>query len=474
MNRARGILALLLLTLPVVAGAAEGPPKGVKVHANKTVSVSLEAADLRAVVTALARTFELNIVGGHKLSGTVTLHLQNVPVDEAVEVILKNAGFELVRKEGGIFEILTPGEAERLQAAGRTSVLRVFTCKFHEPSKLAELLVPNAIASAKSITVDDHSSQLIIRGTPEELADVETLIQALDTPLPQVSIQARIVEIYTDRAKSLGVSLRVTAKSGQVGDNGVGIGHIDLGQAVTAVPTLNFTFASDRVDAALNALAQKDVAEVLSAPSITTGHGRQASIKVVNQVPYITRTTRVVDQVTVTDESITFKETGLTLTVTPRVLADGKIQMVVEPSVLELTGFTDTDPPAPIIDTRSAKTDVAIRDGRWLVIGGLMRYNERRLDRGVPLLKDIPLIGWLFRSKQTTREKSNLVILVSATVLTDRRSAAKTAAVEQALRDHRAENRLEGAPPQKTDAQKAGSPDPPDDPARRPKKSAAP
>ena len=114
--------------------------------------------------------------------------------------------------------------------------------------------------------------------------------------------------------------------------------------------------------------------------------------------------------------------------------------------MLELTGFTDTDPPAPIIDERTAKTDVIMNDGRWLVIGGLMRYNERKLERGIPLLKDIPLLGWFFRTTQTTREKSNLVILVSATVLSDQKADRGSAKVDKEIRDHRKKHGLKGAP----------------------------
>jgi type IV pilus assembly protein PilQ len=445
----RATLLILMLVLPAsplwAAEPAPPVPKGVEVHRNQTVDVSLEEADLRAVVTALARTFDINVVGSDKLGGKVTLNLRGVPVREALAVIVKNAGFELVEKEGGIYEILTPQEAAKAEAAKLVPALRIFELKYAEAPYVAERLVPNALPDKSHIAEDPSTGRLILRGTPSQLENAETIIQALDVPLPQVSIQARIVEIYTDRAKSMGVSLAVEGKSGQVGDNGAGEIKIDLAQAMQEVPTVKLKFLSDRVDALLNALEQKDVAEVLSAPTIATSHGQQAEFKVVNQVPYITRTTRVVDQVTVTDETITFKETGLTLTVTPRVLGDGRIQMLVEPSVLELTGFTDTDPPAPIIDTRSAKTDVTITDGKWLVIGGLMRYNERTLERGVPVLKDIPLLGWFFRTSQTKREKSNLVILVTATVLNDARIDAAADAVRQEIRENREEG-LEGGP----------------------------
>ena len=408
-----------------------------------TVSVSLESADLRAVVTALARSNGINLVGSGKLTGKVTLHLTDAPVLQALVVILKNAGFVLVKKDNDIYEIMT--EAELLKA-GSAATVRVFTLKFAEVAQVAKVLVPNGIPEAASIAQNPATNQLIISGTAEQLRKVEMIIKAVDTQVPQVAIQARIVEIFTDRAKSVGASLTVTKEGGALGDRGVGEVIIDLTQSTVASSTFDATFVSDRIDAAISALTQKDVAEVLSAPRVTTGHGRKAEIKVVNNEPVVTRTTRVVDNVTVTDETVTFEETGVTLVVTPRVLADGKIEMVVEPSVKELTGTTDTDPAVPIINTRSAKTRVTISDGQWLVIGGLMRYSERERVRGIPLLMDIPLLGWLFKTKYTVREKSNLVFFVSGTVLNDKKAKQDADKEQKTIRTHRKVNNMEGGP----------------------------
>jgi len=420
-----------------------------------TVSVSLESAELRAVVTALARSHNINLVGSGKLAGKVTLHLTDAPILQALVVILKNAGFVLVKKDNEIYEIMT--EAELLKADSAATV-RIFTLKFAEVAQVAKVLVPNAVPEASSIAQNPATNQLIISGTAEQLRKVEVIIKAVDTQVPQVAIQARIVEIFTDRAKSMGVSLTVTKEGGALGDSGVGEVTVDLTQSPVEASTFGATFLSDRIDAAISALTQKDVAEVLSAPRVTTGHGRKAEIKVVNKEPVVTRTTRVVDQVTVTDETVTFEETGVTLIVTPRVLADGKIDMIVEPSVKELTGTTDTDPPVPIINTRSAKTQVAISDGQWLVIGGLMRYSERERTRGVPLLKDIPLLGWLFKTKYTVREKSNLVFFVSATVLNDKKARQDADKEKETIRTHRKVNNMEGGP---FPEQEAAAPVPP-------------
>jgi len=432
----------------VVDVAAKADPQGVKeIKPGRagagTVSVSLESADLRAVVTALARANNINLVGSDKLSGQVTLHLTDAPVLDALIVILKNAGFVLVKKDSEMYEIMTEAESVK---AGSTAKVRIFTIKFADIGQVAKLLVPHAVPDASGIAENPATNQLVVSGTEEQLRTAEQIIKAVDTPLPQVAIEARIIEIFVDRAKSLGVSLTLTGHSKEFGGEGVGTVGIDLTQSAVQSSTFDAAFLSDRVDALISALTQKDVAEVLSAPRVTTGHGRAAEIKVVDQEPVVTRTTRVVDQVTVTDEAVTFEETGVTLIVTPRVLADNRIELVVEPSVKELTGTTDTDPAVPIINTRSAKTTVTIYDGKWLVIGGLMRYSERKRERGVPLLMDIPVLGWFFRTTYTVREKSNLVIFVSATMLDNKKAEQDADAEQSKIKTHREKQGLEGGP----------------------------
>ncbi|MFO7897801.1 MAG: secretin N-terminal domain-containing protein [Planctomycetota bacterium] len=481
--------------LPGASGEAAGGGRG--------ISVSLEKADLRAVVTALARAHQINLVGTGKLSGEVTLHLSEAPVLEALEVILKNAGFVMVRRESGIYEVLSAKEqakaqkpdepakvvvfslvyadveetadllvpailpdasqvkedvesrrlivtgtdrqlsrvAEVLKAFDKpVRLVRVFELRYKEAEAAAKLLVPGAVPEEASIAKDPLSNRLIIVGTQDQLRKVEQILAEVDRPLPQVSITAKIVEIKVDRARSLGISITEFFKSSKFGDAGSGELGIDLTQSPVSATTVNASFVSDRIDAAVKALVEKDVAEILSEPTVATGHKQKAEMNVVNQVPVITRHTRVVDQVTLTDEEVTFKETGVKLQVTPRVLADGQIEMDIQPAVLELTGWTDTDPAAPIIDTREAKTVVTIADGKWVVIGGLMRYNERKLRRGVPVLMDAPLIGGLFSTTLKTREKSNLVILVSATLLDDVEAAAQRKEFEERLWQHRQEH----------------------------------
>lgn len=508
-------MVLFWMLLALASGGlvfADDAPDEIDIKDNATegdgVSISLENADLRAVVTALARAHGINVVGTTRLSGEVTLHVSEAPVLDTLDAILNNAGFILIRRDSGIYEVLTAdqraaeegpeeeptqmevfslahadvaetatllvpailpddshirqdhasrrlvitGTEGQIERAARViealdapvRAVRVFELKYKEPEDAARLLVPAAIPEATDITMDPKANQLVIVGTQDQLRQVEEILDLVDRPVPQVSIRAKIIEIKVDRARSLGISVRYLFESGRF--DGSGDLAIDLTQVTQAPTTVTTSFVTERIDAVVDALVQKEVAEVLSEPQIATAHKQKAEMNVVNQVPVVTRQTRVVDQVTLTDEEVSFEETGVKLEVTPRVLVDGRIEMDIRPAVLELTGWTDTEPSAPIIDTREAKTVVTIADGKWVVIGGLIRYNEQKVVRGLPLLQDIPLLGGLFRTTRNRREKSNLVILVSATLLDDETAGIQMDDFKDRLLNHRNEHRLHGNP----------------------------
>jgi len=440
MPRVAAIWLLVLCLCPRAADAAAAPTRAAA--AAKKVSVSFESADLRAVVTGIAAASGLNVVGSDKLTGAVTVRLDDAPALESLVLILRNAGFSLVQEEGDIYRIAPRAEIEMPPPPPLIQVHTV-RLQYVQPEQAAKLLVPHALSDAQKISQDPDSGYLIISGTVEEIAKAQQILEAIDTPPRQVAIVARLVEVKTDRAKSLGFDL--TAICDRREDTTTTL-TFDLSQESTAANTLVFSVVNDNILTTLDALVQKDVAEVLSAPNVTTTHGREAVMKITDRVPVITRTTRIVDQVTVTDEQVSFEETGVTLTVTPRVLGGNRVALSIEPSVKELTGYTDTDPPAPIIDTRSTTTEVTMQSGKWLVIGGMIRHNESVLERGVPLLKDLPWIGRVFTTKRTVREKSNLIVLVSATVLDDEAIDAEVRRATRSVRGHSRQHGLEGIP----------------------------
>jgi len=402
--------------------------------------LTLEGVDIRTAVGGLARQNGLNLVGVDKLKGTVTAYLTNVSVQDALDAILKSHGFGL-RQSGAIWEIVPKEQEERerareererarvdeqLAAEEHEVLLRQFEVKYAELDRAVAALVPGVVPEASQISQYPESGILIVKGTASQLTEVESVLKLIDVPIPQILIRARIFEVSQNRAEDLGVEWKkVTLKSPQ--DI-----RMDLSQPIGR-PSFMWGYVRGDVELSLEALVEKKAADILSEPQVTTTNNKTATIKVVDKVPVITRTLQIVNEQTITTDAVTFEEAGLTLEVTPRVVGGDHVFLKLSPSVKELVGFTDTTPKQPIINSREATTEVMIRDGAWLVIGGLMRNTINANKRKVPLLGSIPLLGLPFRSKSGTIEKSNLLILVSATILDDDSIGQQTRSATEGL-----------------------------------------
>ena len=182
----------------------------------------------------------------------------------------------------------------------------------------------------------------------------------------------------------------------------------------------NLTHPRFDIDALIETLVYRKVASVLTAPRLTTSNNTEATMIIADRVPVITRESTTSPEGTVTTtESVEFVDSGLTLTITPRKVGVNQILLTIAPVITQISDYTETDPPQPIIDTRQTKTTVIIRDDQWLVIGGLITKNTTKMRKKIPLLGDIPLLGIAFSSRGDIDTKGDLLILVNAKILDD-------------------------------------------------------
>jgi type IV pilus assembly protein PilQ len=388
--------------------------------------LTLEDVDIQTVVGGLARQNHVNLVGVDKLKGKVTAYLSNVSVQDALDAILKSKGFSL-RNTGGIWEIVEvrPEEKKEKEAQSQgtspddQASLGQFSVRYAELDRVVAALVPSVIPEGSRIARDSESGVLLVRGTPNQLAEVDRVLSLIDVRTPQILIRTKIFEVSQDRADELGIEWKkISLKEPQSI-------QMDLTQPVDK-PSFMWGYVRGDVEVSLKAMVDRKAADILSEPQVTTTNNRPATIRVADRVPVIKRTLQIVNQQSITTDEVTFEDAGLSLQVTPRVVGDNHVFLKLLPAVRELVGYTDTVPPQPIINTREATTDVMIQDGAWLVIGGLMRNSKTNNKRKVPIVGSIPLLGLPFRSQTGKTEKSNLLILVSATVLDDM-SAARQA-----------------------------------------------
>jgi len=454
----------LVLTAPILAfqvllfaqaataqGAPKSPPDGLR--------LTLEKADVQTVVGGLARQNQLNLIGADRLTGTVTAYLSNVTPTQALEAVLKSKGFCL-RQSGEIWEIV-PEEEERLEqerekerekaqrreqereqerakaqrdSQTREVLLREFPIRYADLDRAAAALVPSVLPEASQISKYPESGLLIVKATGAQMSEVERVLRLIDVPIPQILIRAKIFEVSQKRADDLGVEWRRISLKSPTNL------RMDLSQPISR-PSFMWGYVRGDVELSLEALVEKKAADILSEPQVTATNNQPAVIKVTDRIPVITRTLQVVNEQTITTDEVTFEEAGLSLEVTPRVVGGDHVFLKLYPSVRELVGFTDTTPPQPIINSREATTEVMIQSGTWLVIGGLMRNTVNANKRKVPLLGSIPLLGLPFRSRTGNSEKSNLLILVSATILDDESVEQQTSNSTQELEKLRGDNK---------------------------------
>lgn len=282
--------------------------------------------------------------------------------------------------------------------------------------------IQSLISSDGRAAVVESENQVIVIDRPDNLRMIESMLQRLDVPKPQVRITALIYDIDLDDLESLGVNWSQAFK-GRTNADGVSQNIFGIESAL-AIPTaagdptgvMTFQTLSGSFDlrAIVDLVREMDDSRLLADPNVVVVNREKASIEIVTEIPY--------QQLTQTSGggnigTTAFREAGVMLTVTPRIAADGTIEMDVVPSFSRLTGYSDGANPQPIIDRRETSTTVRVADGQILVIGGLRQRIDISNDNGIPYLKDLKYVGKLFRYRRTQVRESELVVFLKTEIL---------------------------------------------------------
>jgi len=316
-------------------------------------------------------------------------------------------------------------------------------------------------AQGVRIIPDPRVNSLLVMATKEDLARIEGLIKSLDTPVAQVLIEVVIAEVELDGSLEIGVeAFKRQFSAGNVSQTGgtrtgapsSPLNLNDLSGLATNINPLALssgltyfaTFNNLKLDAVINLLSTSSKFKVLSTPIIQTLHNQEAHIIVGESRPIVTST--VADVVsagnTAVNSSVSYKDIAIELTVTPRINPDGNVTMDIEQKVNDLGGNISVNGiDTPIITKREAKSQVMVKDQSTIVLGGLIRENKTINDTKVPIVGDIPLLGTLFKSKTTTKARTELIVFIRPTVL--RGNAAAVAEAQRRSRMIRAGEELE-------------------------------
>ena len=444
---------LSLFLLPIVNCRAEA-----------SVTMNIVDSEVREVLTSLASIGGVNIVADDSVNGKITVQLAGVSFQEALDIITKTKGLQYQT----IGNTIIVGTKNNMSAG--FGQLHVFHLKFANPddvvnaAKLALGLGGSTESSSTenstqttttsntnsttsnndgkttaeisgNLTVDKATNSLLFYGTASEAQKVRAVLDQIDIPYEQVSLEAQVMSINKTDSKNLGIEwewskapqyyeeytpekITIDATTGKITsiepaeitrassfNKGTTGGIISFGRSPDGLP-YEFYYA-----AKINALINNGKANILSKPKITTINGKEATINIGGEVPIPTLT--VSDNTTTT--TYEYKETGIILKYTPRVNDDGYITAKIHTEVS--TPTYDADAKAYRFNKRSADTQVRLKDGETMVIGGLIGSDESKVMSKIPFLGDLPILGRFFSNVNNSKNESEVIIFVTARIV---------------------------------------------------------
>lgn len=411
-----------------VEEAPEEPVAGK--YTGKIISLDFQNANIVPIFRFIGDISGYNVVVHPTVSGTVTLKLDNVPWDQALDIILDLYGLEK-QVEGNIMTIAPASVFDRLAKEKKQRqtteevvaelVQKEINLKYIEASKMKSLMEEAHVVSPRgNIMIDARRNMLIVRDTPSQHREIRGFIGIWDIPEQrqmQVMIEAKIVEANADSDLDLGIRWGGSfaadlggPKGPLTGDFSVNTPPLSAGPAATvgggAVNLLIGTVDTLQVNLSIEALETAGELRKLSNPRILTLEGEAASIQQGAQIPV---------QTTTAEGSTTeFKNANLSLNVTPTVKPGGVLQLQIQANndTPQVTPGGETG-----INTQSITTTALVKDGETLVIGGIYTNSEDQRDTGIPGLRKIPILGWLFGVKSVSVETTELLILITPRIL---------------------------------------------------------
>jgi type IV pilus assembly protein PilQ len=415
-------------------------------YQGERLSLNFQNVDVRSLLQVIADFTNLNIITSDSVGGNITLRLKDVPWDQALDIILQSKGLDM-RKNGNVVLVAPRDEIaakEKLELEARNQIAELeplrseaFVINYQKADDVRKLLTDDKqrlLSKRGSVTVDPRTNQLFVQDTGARLEDVRRLLQRVDVAVPQVLIEARIVEADDKFSRNLGVRLgygRVTNEAAVGGQNLFGA---IPGGTVTTLPSnvnlpaagLNgfnpgqfnltlFNAALTRlVNLELNALEADGRGKIISSPRVVTADKVKATIEQGTEIPYQQATSSGAT-------SVAFRKAVLKLEVTPQITPEGAIFLDVK--VNKDSRGVDTSA-GPAIDTKNVQTQVLVENGGTVVLGGIYEQTDRTTVTKVPVLGDLPVVGYLFKNTTQINDRTELIIFITPRVISERINAA--------------------------------------------------
>jgi len=417
-----------------------------KKYNGRTLSLNFQNISVRTVLQIIADYNNFNLVTSDTVEGSITLRLDDVPWDQALDLILQTKGLDK-RIEGNILmvapaEELAIRESQELKNKQEVQELaplysEYLQINYAKAADIAELLKgkdTSLLTSRGSVAVDERTNTLLVKDTAETLENIHRMVDVLDIPVRQVLIESRMVTVKDNIAEDLGIRWGISDQQGTKGTSGTIEGaqsmangvipavndrlNVNLPVTSTSAASLAFHVAKladgTVLDMELSALEQENKGEIIASPRITTSNQKAAYIEQGVEIPYVQAASSGAT-------TVTFKKAVLSLRVTPQITPDNRVILDLE--ITQDTQGDTVDTPtgrAVAIDTQRIGTQVLVDNGETIVLGGIYQQNLISRVSKVPVLGDIPLVGFLFRNTSDSNERQELLIFVTPKIVTEK------------------------------------------------------
>jgi len=423
----------------VMAGRAAARPA----YKGEKLSLNFQNIEVRSVLQLIADFTGLNLVASDTVQGGITLRLQNVPWDQALDLVLRTKGLDS-RTIGNVLLVapadeITARERQELELQKQLEYLaplrrELLQVNYAKAADIARLFQSVTGAEEKadergSITVDERTNSIIAHQSRERLDELRRIVAQLDVPVRQVMIEARIVEANVDYDKSLGVRWGGSVQNkgnwnasgvqsgangsttiGTPGSSGSNSPFVDLG-ATANTSGLGIAYITDSVllDLELTAMEKTGNGEIVSQPKVVTSDKETAKILKGTEIPYQEASSSGAT-------SVSFKEASLSLEVTPQITPDNRIIMAVKVTKDE-PDYLNKVQDVPPIKKNEVEAKVLVNDGETIVIGGVFSNTQSKVVDKVPFLGDVPYLGRLFRRDVVSEKKSELLVFLTPRIM---------------------------------------------------------
>jgi type IV pilus assembly protein PilQ len=427
-----------------VKPVAEDPNKLVKGsqtgYAGEKLTLNFQNISVREALYVIgdfisSNNIPMNMLVSDSVSGNLTLRLKDVPWDQALDIILQSKGLDM-HKNGNVLQIapleeVTTKEKLALSANQEIADLEAlhtesFQLSYQTGGILRDMLTSKEqpiLSKRGSVVVDARTNTVFVKDTPSGLEEARKLIKQLDVPVSQVLIEARFVEASDKFNQTLGGKLGYNGPSvpapglgfpvGTSGYRGLWGNNVNLPGASSGIGGLKLSLfdslATKTLTLELSASEIDGKSKAIASPRVVTADSVEASIESGTQIPYLVTSANG-------GTSVAFKNATLSLKVTPKITPDNNVNMKLQVNQ-DTVGQIFSG--VPSIDTKQVSTQVLVENGGTVVIGGVYKQDETNSVTKVPLLGDIPLIGWFFKNENKTDNKTELLIFITPKILKD-------------------------------------------------------